>query len=177
MSNGTRFVLICGPSGAGKTTLSKMIAEYFDMKYLSADDFYEKVNGDECCHTNKFEVWMELFKAIHECEEKGIDCIVDSNALSASGRDEFINWFPGFSHHLIYVDADDNLRLQNNRRRKRQIPEDVMMQMRARAEPPVWRTMDKKWKSLTRIINNDNHYVVIQKEGEPTYDSIENLVG
>lgn len=177
MKKKATFVLVCGPSGAGKTTLSKRIAEYFDTKYLSADDFYAKVNGDENIHTNKFEVWVELFKAIHECEENGIDCVVDSNALSGSGRDEFINWFPGFNHHLIYVDADDHLRLQNNKRRKRQIPEDVMIQMRTRAEPPVWRTMDKKWKSLTRIVNDNNHYVVIQKEGELAYGSIEELVG
>lgn len=173
MSEHPKFILICGPSGVGKTTLSKAIAEHFGMEYLSADDFYEKVNGDECIHTNKFAVWMELFKAIHECEEQGIDCLVDSNALSASGRDEFVNWFPDFSHHLIYVDADDSLRLKNNKQRKRQIPEEVMIQMRARAEPPVWRTMDKKWKSLVRIINDNNHYVVIQKEGEITYGSIE----
>lgn len=136
MSERPKFILICGPSGVGKTTLSKAIAEYLGMEYLSADNFYEKVNGDECIHINKFEVWMELFRAIHECEEQGIDCLVDSNALSASGRDEFVNWFPDFNHHLIYVDADDSLRLKNNKQRKRQITEEVMIQMRARAEPP-----------------------------------------
>lgn len=134
--------------------------------YLGADEFYEKVNGDECIHTNKFEVWMELFKAIHQCEIDRINCIVDSNALSVSGRDEFINWFPGFNHHMIYVDADDSLRLKNNRSRRRQIPDDIMLEMRAKAEPPVWRILDKKWRSLIRIQNVDNHYRIVQKEGD-----------
>lgn len=176
MSEKATFVLICGLSGTGKTTLAKLIAERLNMRYLGADEFYEKVNGDECIHTNKFEVWMELFKAIHECEIEVIDCLVDSNALSTSGRDEFINWFPNFNHHLIYVDADDKLRMQNNHRRKRQIPESVMIGMRARAEPPVWRTMDKKWKSLLRIQNSENNYTIIQKEGETPYEPLENLV-
>lgn len=176
MSKKATFVLICGPSGAGKTTLAKQIVEHSGIRYLSADELYGKVNGDECIHTNKFEVWIKLFKAIHECEIEGVDCLVDSAALSASGRDEFINWFPDFNHHLIYVDADDILRMENNQRRKRKVPESVMMWMRARAEPPVWRALDKKWKSLLRIQNIDNHYHIIQKEGEIQYASIEKLV-
>ena len=166
MNKKATFVLICGPSGAGKTTLAKVIADCLGLKYISADEFYAKVNGDECNHTNKFAVWIELFNAVHECELNGIDCIVDSNALSSSSRAEFINWFPGFNHHLIYMDADDALRLRNNQRRSRKIPDDVMIEMRARAEPPVWRTLDKSWKSLLRIQNIDNHYRIIQKEGE-----------
>lgn len=176
MSKKATFILICGLSGAGKTTLAKQIAESMNLKYLGADEFYEKVNGDEQIHTNKFEVWIELFKAVHECETDGIDCIVDSNALSASGRDEFINWFPNFDHHLIYVDADDTLRLLNNHCRKRKIPDDVMMGMRAKAEPPVWCRMDKKWKSLIRIQNFDNCYTIIQREGDVPHESIENMV-
>lgn len=166
MSITPALILVCGPSGVGKTTLAKELAEKLCMTYLGADEFYEKVNGDECIHTNKFEVWMELFKAIHECEQSRANCIVDSNALSSSSRDEFINWFPGFHHHIIYIDADDSLRLWNNRSRRRQIPDDIMLGMRAKAEPPVWRMLDRKWRSLIRIQNIDNHYRIIQKEGE-----------
>ena len=166
MSKKATFVLICGTSGSGKTTLAKVLTECLGMKYIGADECYAKVNGDECNHANKFEVWIELFNTVHECELGGIDCIVDSNALSSSGRDEFINWFPNFDHHLIYLDADDALRLRNNQRRNRKIPDDLMIEMRARAEPPVWRTLDKNWKSLLRIQNIDNHYRIIQKEGE-----------
>lgn len=176
MSYTPEFILICGPSGVGKTTLAKRMAEKMDVKYLGTDEFYEKVNGDECIRCNKFEVWIELFKAIHECEEKRINCIVDTNALSASGRDEFINWFPGFNHRLVYLDADDCLRLKNNRRRKRQVPDDAMLAIRAKAEPPVWRLLDKKWKSLYRIQNIDNHYHVIQKEGEILHGLLKEVV-
>lgn len=160
------LILICGPSGAGKTTIAKKMSEKLSVAYIGADEFYKKANGDECVHTNKFEVWMGLFRAIHECEQGKISCIVDSNALSSSGRDEFINWFPGFHHYMIYVDADDSLRLENNKRRRRQIPDDIMLGMRVKAEPPAWRTLDKKWRALIRIQNVDNKYRVIQKEGE-----------
>lgn len=170
------FYLVCGLSGVGKTTFTKKFAEDNGLKYLGADEFYAKVNGDERIHTNKFEVWIELFKAIHECEQAGIDCVVDSNALSASGRDEFINWFPGFNHHLIFIDADDRLRQANNDMRERRIPESVMMSMRNKLEHPVWNVMDKRWKSLTSIVNSNNHYLVTQVKGEPAYESVKDLV-
>lgn len=170
------FYLVCGLSGVGKTTFTKKFAEDNGLKYLGADEFYAKVNGDERIHTNKFEVWIELFKAIHECEQAGIDCVVDSNALSASGRDEFINWFPGFNHHLIFIDADDKLRQANNDKRERRIPESIMMSMRGKLEHPVWNVMDKRWKSLTSIVNSDNHYLVMQVKGEPAYESVKDLV-
>lgn len=176
MSGKPVFYLVCGLSGVGKTTFTKKFAEDNALKYLGADEFYAKVNGDERIHDNKFEVWIELFKAIRECEKAGIDCVVDSNALSASGRDEFINWFPGFSHHLIFIDADDKLRQSNNHARERKIPESIMMSMRNKLEYPIWNVMDKRWKSLTGIVNSNNHYFVTQLKGEPTYGSVKNLV-
>lgn len=157
--------LVCGLSGCGKTTFAKRFAAMHNLRYLGADDFYAKVNGDENIRGNKFEVWQELFRAIHQAEIEGVSCLVDTNSLSAASRDEMVNWFPGFEHHLIFIEADEQLRMENNRRRTRQIPEDVMIAMRYRVEPPVWNTLDKRWLSLTRILNDNKHYRVIQSEG------------
>lgn len=157
--------MVCGCSGSGKTTFAKRFAGENDLLYLGADDFYAKVNGDECTRGNKFEVWQELFRAIHEAEVNGVSCLVDTNSLSAASRDEMVNWFPGFDHHLIYIEADEQLRMENNRKRRRQIPDEVMIAMRTKVEPPVWNTLDKRWLSLTRILNDNKQYRIIQAEG------------
>lgn len=157
--------LVCGCSGSGKTTFAKKFAAANNLLYLGADDFYAKVNGDELKRGNKFEVWQELFKAIHRAEVDGVSCLVDSNSLSAASRDEMVNWFPGFDHHLIYIEADEQLRMENNRKRARQIPDEVMIAMRTKVEPPVWNTLDKRWLSLTRILNDNKEYRIIQSEG------------
>lgn len=157
--------MVCGCSGSGKTTFAKKFAAANNLRYLGADDFYAKVNGSELKRGNKFEVWQELFKAIHQAEVDGVNCLVDSNSLSAASRDEMVNWFPGFDHHLIYVEADEQLRMENNRKRVRQIPDEVMIAMRTKVEPPVWNTLDKRWLSLTRILNDNKEYRIIQAEG------------
>lgn len=157
--------MVCGCSGSGKTTFAKKFAAANNLLYLGADDFYAKVNGSELKRGNKFEVWQELFKAIHQAEVSGVSCLVDSNSLSSASRDEMVNWFPGFDHHLIYIEADEQLRMENNRKRIRQIPDEVMIAMRTKVEPPVWNTLDKRWLSLTRILNDNKEYRIIQAEG------------
>ena len=159
-----KMYLMCGCSGAGKTTFSKKFAEDNKLLYLGIDDFYAKVNGDECLHTNTFEVWIEFYKAIHEVEIKGLDCIIDTNAITRTHRAQFIEWFPTFEHHLIYISADPELRKYNNKRRRRQVPDDVMDRMTAQLEKP--RLGDEGFKTVTYIYNVQNNFqkpIVLKK--------------
>lgn len=159
-----KMYLMCGCSGAGKTTYSKQFASDHNLLYLGIDDFYAKVNGDECIHTNKFEVWIEFYKAIHEAEVNGIDCIIDTNAITKTHRAQFIEWFPTFEHHLIYISADEGLRKKNNKQRRRQVPDDVMDRMFAKLEAPY---ISEDFKTIAYIFNINNNFtdaVVLNKE-------------
>ena len=150
-----KMYLMCGCSGAGKTTFSKQFAKEHNLLYLGIDDFYAKVNGDECIHTNTFEVWIEFYKAIHDAEMKGLDCIIDTNAITKVHRAQFIEWFPTFEHHLIYISADENLRKHNNKQRRRQVPDDVMDRMTAQLEQPI---TSERFDTVTYIFNINNQF-------------------
>lgn len=151
-----RMYLMCGCSGAGKTTYAKQYAKEHNLLYLGIDDFYAKVNGDECLHINFFEVWIEFFKAIHEAEIRDIDCIVDTNAITRCHREQFIEWFPSFEHHLIFVEASVELRKKNNLSRRRNVPDDAMDRMTQRLEIPTSASENDKWKSIAFIYNDNN---------------------
>ena len=153
-----KMVLMCGCSGSGKTTFAKKYAEENNLLYLGIDEFYAKVNGDECLHINTFEVWIEYFKAIHEAEVNNIDCIVDTNAITKVHRSQFTEWFSTFEHHLIYIDAAPTLRKRNNLSRRRQIPESEMDTMTRLFEVPIPAYEDPIWKSITYIKNNNNNF-------------------
>lgn len=150
-----KMYLMCGCSGAGKTTFSKEFAKEHNLKYLGIDDFYALVNGDECIHTNSFEVWIEFYKAIHEAETNNIDVIIDTNAITESHREQFIDWFPTFEHHLIFIGADPKLRNKNNKSRRRQVPDDVMDKMGLKLEIP---TTYENFKTITYIFNFNNEF-------------------
>lgn len=149
-----KMYLMCGCSGAGKTTFSKAFAKEHNLKYLGIDDYYALVNGDECLHTNTFDVWIEFYKAIHEAEVNDIDVIIDTNAITKSHREQFIEWFPTFEHHLIYIEASETLRKKNNISRRRQVPDDVMDRMTALLEKPI----NESFKTITYIFNLNNEF-------------------
>ena len=151
-----KMFLMCGCSGVGKTTFAKAFAERNGLLYLGVDEFYAKINGDECLHINFFEVWIEYFKAIHEAEINNIDCVVDTNAITFCHREQFIEWFPSFEHHLICIDADYELRMKNNQARRRQVPEEAMRAMSQRFQYPYDGTENKKWKTIRYFLNTDN---------------------
>jgi predicted kinase len=150
--------LVCGISGSGKTTLSKQLAKEHNLLRLGVDDFYAKVNGDECDRRGKFEVWIEFFKAIHNTEINGIDCVVEASGITMHQRREFVEWFPTFKHHLIFVEADAELRKKNNMIRRRQIPEWRMDEMTKQVQEPDTKSDDNKFDSITIIENRGNQF-------------------
>ena len=151
-----KMYLMCGCSGAGKTTFAKQFAEEHNIKYLGIDDFYALVNGDECIHTNTFDVWIEFYKSIHEAEISNLDVIIDTNAITKSHREQFIEWFPTFEHHLIYIQASYELRKKNNKSRRRQVPDDVMEKMHVKLQTPL---LDEQFKTITIVTNFENNFI------------------
>ena len=149
--------LMVGVSGAGKTTFSKKFAEEHGLLRLGIDDLYAKINGDECKHVNTFDVWIEFFKAIHETEINDIDCVIDTNALTWHQRMQFIEWFPTFTHHIIYIETDHELCKKNNKSRKRQVPDDKMDRMIEELEVPH-PTLDTRWDSIIHVKNVNNQF-------------------
>ena len=159
-----KMFLMCGNCGAGKTVFAKDFAKKNGYIYLSIDKLYEQFNGDERNREGKFEIWQNFYKMIHYYETFESDVVVDTNAPTLFDRTEFLNWFPTFEHHLIWIDAPINLCLENNRNRERVIPEDVMKKLFLNFEEPTMFTYTmscrarSQWKSISMIKNNNNHF-------------------
>lgn len=150
-----KMYLMCGTSGAGKTTFAKQFADDHALTYLGVDDFYKMFNGSEHLHEDEFDVWIAFFQAIHLAEMKGRDCIIDTNAPSIVKRTQFLDWFPSFEHHLIYITAPLELCIKNNASRNRQLPYDDLRRMWENFEVPVAEE-DARWESVTCYKNKDN---------------------
>lgn len=148
-----KMFLMCGLSGAGKTTFAKKFAEDNRYQYLSIDDLYkERKEVESFFHENgwspwddpdtSFEVWIEFFKAIHRFERHALwnsGVVIDTNAPTFVKRAQFIDWFPTFDeHNLIYIEADRGLRRRNNASRDRVVPDDEIERMEQEFEYPLW---------------------------------------
>lgn len=148
--------LMSGPSGAGKTTFAKDFARSNGCQYLCIDDFYTLINGDERLHEDSTDVWLIFFKAIHLAEMHGRDVVIDTNSPTKTKRTEFLDWFPSFEHHLIFVNAPFELCVCNNASRNRKIPENELREIFDSVEIPSDVTEDKRWDSIYRVENDNN---------------------
>ncbi|MBO4847091.1 MAG: AAA family ATPase [Lachnospiraceae bacterium] len=149
------FYLVCGVSGSGKTVLSnKIIKKNKHIKLIDADSYYEKYNGDECIRDNIFEVWMEIFKDLHECEINNEDVLLTTTALTVAQRNQFTVWFPTFEHHLLWVIATREECISGNLKRRRHVPLDVIMKQWKETEYP--NASEKDYETITHITNKWN---------------------
>lgn len=166
-----KMYLMCGLSGAGKTTFAKKFAEENNLIYLSIDGFYKEYGHGNYDEDTGFKVWIEFFKTIHAYEKYRANILIDTNAPTFVKRQQFIDWFPSFDeYNLIYIDIEDEeLRKRNNASRGRVVPDDEMERMRKEFEEPVdffslskrksriYACPEKRWDNIIvyRNINND----------------------
>lgn len=165
MSN---FYLVCGISGGGKTHLTKHLYEINPkLKVYDVDNYYALINGDECIRENTFEVWMTLWRDLHNSEICGEDVLLTTNALTVSQRNQFIEWFPTFTHHIIWVTSPKARCYIGNNKRKRHVPSDVLAQQWKNMEFP--NATEKGWETITQITNCwaalDSHYIIFKLKG------------
>lgn len=158
-----KFYLVCGMCGSGKTTYAKPFAYENGFRYINPDDFYALYNGDERRHEHEFEVWMTIFRVLHEAEQDGVSCVLDTNALTASNRSQFLDWFPGFDHHLIYISAPIRNCRANNRKRDRRISDTEFNLMLLSFQEPKAEE-DSRWVSFTMINSlGDGKFCILEQ--------------
>lgn len=130
------------------------------------DRYYEKINGDECNRNNCFNVWMNLWQDLHNSEAANEDILLTTNALTVSQRRQFIEWFPTFTHHILWVTSPKEKCIEGNNSRKRHVPIDKLLQQWERMEFPNANEAD--WKTITQITNcwnENNSYIVFNLKG------------
>ncbi len=161
------FYLVCGISGGGKTTLSnRIIKNNTHLKIFDVDSYYEKINGDECIRSNWFEVWISLFQDLHKSELNNEDILLTTNALTVSQRRQFIEWFPTFKHHLLWVTAPKEKCMQGNRQRRRHLPDNKMQDDWERMEFP--NAHEAGWDTIAQVTNcwDNENYIVFNLKGD-----------
>ncbi len=153
------FWLICGMSGSGKTTYAhKVFDNKSNIRVFDIDEYYKKINGDECDRSNSYKVWMTVYDEIHQCELNNIDVVLVTNALTVANREEFIEWFPTFTHKMIWFMASSFEKcIHYNWQRRRIIPDHLMEKYWNSMEIP--NPAEKGWDTILFMINHyDDKY-------------------
>ena len=120
----SKFFLMTGMSGSGKTTFAKLFAKRNNLLYLCPDDFYALVNGDERLHIHEYEIWRMIFDAIRLAERDQRDIILDTNSPTRANRVSLLDTFPEVNEYIrMEMRAPFEGCWENNKNRNRTSPE------------------------------------------------------
>lgn len=145
----SKFYLMTGMSGAGKTTFAKAYAKENHLLYLCPDDFYALVNGDERLHIHEYEIWRMIFDAIRLAERDKRDIILDTNSPTRANRVSLLDTFTEFDEYiLIEMRAPFDVCWENNQNRNRTIPVKDFQMIWKSLEPVVEELEDSRWNKI-----------------------------
>ncbi len=144
----TKLILLIGLPGSGKSSLAqKLVAESQETLLISTDAIRAKLFGDEAIQGNWLLVWRELQHQFQQAVEQiqlgqAEEAIYDATNASCQHRLEALALAReiGFTHITgLWLDLPVWLCLARNRRRQRQVPEDVIFRMyrQLRDAPPT----------------------------------------
>lgn len=158
-----KFYLLTGYCGAGKSTFAKKFAKENNCRYISIDNFYLAVFGNETDHIHRDFVWDLCFTALKLAKEDGVDVILDTNSPNPELRyyiyERIAKYFD--ERHIIYIEANVDLCLANNKNRSRVIPDNEMSKLTTSYIAPTNDEL-KYWTSIIHYINDSNNLNLVE---------------
>ena len=160
-----KLLFLCGKMAAGKTTLSKELAEQEDAVLLAQDEFLERLFPGEIVDIASFvkcSTRLQDALAPHICSllSRGVSVVLDFPGNTKNQRAWFRQLFEraDAAHELHFIDASDALC-------KRQLKE------RSKGFPPGTRwTTGAEFDMITAYFDppaSDEHFNVVRHEREP----------
>ncbi|MDJ0516478.1 MAG: AAA family ATPase [Trichodesmium sp. MO_231.B1] len=129
----TRLIILIGLPASGKSTLArKIVSKYPQCKLISTDAIRAQLFGDEAIQGSWLQVWQEVQQQFHQAVSQTSLAIYDATNTQRRRRKELIDLAReiGFSYITgLWLDKSLELCLERNKRRKRQVPEEVIIKM------------------------------------------------
>jgi predicted kinase len=146
----SKFLMLIGPAGSGKSTIAEQLREKEGFIIYSSDKIREELFGDESVQANHKLVFDTLHSRIIKSLEKGESCIYDATNIRRDLREKFLHKISHISCEktALVLTTPAERCLEQNRNRARYVPEDVILCMCKNIEYP---TLEEGW---TNIIFN-----------------------
>jgi predicted kinase len=143
------MICLAGMPGVGKTTWAlRFLSNHPDYLYFSPDVYYKRINGDDTIRANTFEVCMAMFRDINTAMKDGKNVLIDSDNLTFHQRAQWIEWFPDFTHILVFFEASWDTCYNQMQRRRRKLTYSQMITKWGKWQRPTKELDGQFWKHI-----------------------------
>ena len=122
------FLMLCGLSGSGKSTVAKELAVKYNAIIFSSDALRLELYGDVNCQEHNNNLFVELHRRVKECLKSGKSAILDSTNLNYKKRMGFLAELGKIpcTKICVLVATPYEECLRRNAARERKVPEYVI---------------------------------------------------
>ena len=149
------FIMLIGIAGSGKSTWAKQYG--YKSAIHSSDSIREELFGDEgheCTSAENEKVFNLLHSRVKEDLLNGKDVIYDATNLNKKRRIHFLKELkdiPCLKQCILFATDFDRC-LEQNKKRERQVPEEVLWKMYTSYQPPH---RSEGWQNISIVYNVD----------------------
>lgn len=170
------LIMLVGIPGSGKSTYAEnLIKDNSELILHSSDKLREELYGNASIQGDNGKLFEELHRRIHADLREGKNVIFDATNLTKKRRMHFLNNIKCKKKCILFITDIDTCK-ENNKKRERVVPEEVIDRMRTNFEPPHWnegfdeiKVIRNKTKSIEDLIKmtigfeqeNEHHHLTL----------------
>lgn len=131
-----KFIMMVGIPGSGKSYLANKIAQAEKAIVVSSDKIREELFGNASETAKSSVVFGEMLRRSVRTLKKGCSVIYDATNIRSSERKSLLKKFDQYYKECYFIKVPLDEALKRNLSRSRQVPEEVIVKMFERLQPP-----------------------------------------
>lgn len=150
----TKFVMLIGLPGVGKSTIAEKISKEENAIILSSDELRKELLGNEESQDKNGFIFEEMHRRARQYLKSGKNVIFDATNINSKRRIATLQQMPECEKICYYLSASYETCVCRNWERERNVPEEVIERMYKTLQIPMYH---EGWNKII-IVNNEDDY-------------------
>lgn len=148
----TKFIMMIGVPGSGKSTWAARVAELENAFVVSSDEIRKELFGNVWELRKNGILFGEMFKRSDHSLSEGRSVVFDATNIRSPERKRILKKFLPYFKECYYIKVPLEKVLQQNAARDRNVPEEIIRRMYDRIQQPA---PSEGWDRITIVTDEE----------------------